>query len=249
MSSRARLEPRLRGESKSRDPYRATAKGSFDCAKGFASETFRSTQEDNGLWSRVVPARCLPKLRIGDKRSKHASVCRLSWRVPVIVVVMGVTGSGKTTIGVLLARRIGWAFVDADSFHSAANVDKMRQGIPLDDADREPWLRSLHDAMEGWAAEQKNVILACSALKRSHRDELCIGGETKFVYLKGSYDLIYQRLRQRHGHFASETILASQFAALEEPDNAITVDIDHSEDEIVAEIMRQLGVDPGHKGS
>jgi gluconokinase len=162
----------------------------------------------------------------------------------VIAVVMGVTGAGKTTIGVLLARRLGWEFVDADSFHSPANVEKIRQGIPLDDADREPWLRSLRAAMESWAAGNQNVVLACSALKKSYRDELCIDGETRFVYLKGSYDLIYQRLRQRHGHFASETILASQFAALEEPDHAITVEIDRSEDEIVAEIMRQLGTAP-----
>jgi gluconokinase len=160
---------------------------------------------------------------------------------------MGVTGAGKTTIGVLLAQRLGWDFVDADSFHSPANVEKMKQGIALDDADRSPWLRSLHGAMEGWAGEHKSVVLACSALKRSYRDELCLGGKTKFVYLKGSYDLIYQRLRQRHGHFASETILASQFAALEEPDDAITVDIDHTEDGIVAEIMRQLGPHRGGK--
>jgi len=166
----------------------------------------------------------------------------------VIVVVMGVTGAGKTTIGVLLARRLGWEFVDADIFHSPANVERIRQGIPLDDADRTPWLRSLRQAMEAWAAEHKSVVLACSALKKSYRDELCIGGETKFVYLKGSYDLISQRLRRRHGHFASETILASQFATLEEPDDAITVDIDHSEDEIVAEIRRQLGVDRGRNG-
>ncbi len=119
----------------------------------------------------------------------------------------------------------------------------------MDDADREPWLRSLHEAMEGWAAEHKSMVLACSALKRSYRDELRIGGETRFVYLKGSYDLISQRLRQRHGHFASETILASQFAALEESDDAITVDIDHSQEEIVGEIVRQLGVDRDHKGS
>ena len=156
---------------------------------------------------------------------------------------MGVTGSGKTTIGVLLAQRLGWEFADADSFHSPANVEKMRQGIALDDADRAPWLRALHDAMEGWAAEHKNVVLACSALKRSYRDELCVPGETRFVYLKGSYDLIYRRLKQRHGHFASETILASQFAALEEPDDAITIDIDQTEDEIVAEIVRQLGAE------
>jgi len=176
----------------------------------------------------------------------------------VIVVVMGVTGAGKTTIGVLLAQRFGWEFLDADSFHSPANVEKIRQGIPLDDADRAPWLRSLHRAMQGWAAERRSVVLACSALKRSYRAELCIAGETKFVYLKGSYDLISQRLRQRHGHFASESILASQFAALEEPnagkndavkndavmnDAAITVDIGSSEDEIVANIVRQLDVD------
>jgi gluconokinase len=181
-----------------------------------------------------------PKFLISDKRSKHE--CRLGGRTPVIVVVMGVTGSGKTTIGVLLAQRLGWEFVDADSFHSAANVEKIRRGIALDDADRAPWLKALRDAMDGWVAQRKSVVLACSALKKSYRDELCIARETRFVYLKGSYELIAQRLRQRHGHFASETILASQFAALEEPDNAIEVEIDHPEDEIVAEIMRRLGI-------
>ncbi|MGH9504715.1 MAG: gluconokinase [Terriglobales bacterium] len=159
----------------------------------------------------------------------------------MIVVVMGVTGAGKTTIGVLLGQRLGWEFVDADSFHSPANIEKIRHGIALDDADRAPWLKSLREAMEDWAAEHKNVVLACSALKRSYRAELWIAGETRFVFLKGSYELIDQRLRHRHGHFASESILASQFAALEEPEDAITVDIDQSEEEIVAEIRRQLG--------
>jgi gluconokinase len=190
----------------------------------------------------------IPNLQISDKRSKHELPGRLSGRGPVIVVVMGVTGSGKTTIGVLLAQRLGGEFVDADSFHSPENVEKIRRGIPLDDADRAPWLRALRDAMEGWVAQHKSVVLACSALKRSYRDELCIARETRFVYLKGSYELISQRLRYRHGHFASETILASQFAALEEPDDAIMVDIDHSEDEVVAEIMRQLGI-PDPKGA
>ena len=158
--------------------------------------------------------------------------------------MMGVTGAGKTTIGVLLAQRLGWEFVDADSFHSPENVEKIRHGIALDDSDRAPWLRSLRQAMEGWTAEHRSVVLACSALKKSYRAELYIPGETRFVYLKGNYELIYQRLRQRHGHFASDAILASQFDALEEPDDAVTVDIDHSEDEIVDQIMRQLGVEP-----
>ncbi len=153
---------------------------------------------------------------------------------------MGVTGSGKTTIGQLLAERLGWDFVDADSFHSPSNVEKIRQGIPLDDLDRAPWLSGLHEAMQAWAGQKRNVILACSALKKKYRDQLYVPGETKLVYLKGSYELIFERLRQRHGHFASEKILASQFAALEEPDDAITVDVGRPESDIVAEIARQI---------
>ena len=156
---------------------------------------------------------------------------------------MGVTGAGKTTIGRLLAQQLGWEFTDADSFHSPASVEKIRQGIPLDDADRAPWLKSLRQAMEQWVAEGRNMVLACSALKKSYRHELYLGSELKFVYLKGSYDLIYQRLRARHGHFASEKILASQFAALEEPDDAVTVEIDQPAEAIVAEIRRGLGLD------
>jgi gluconokinase len=161
----------------------------------------------------------------------------------VIIVVMGVTGAGKTTVGNLLAQQLGWQSADADSFHSPANVEKIRQGIPLDDADRAPWLAALRQAIENWVGEHKNVVLACSALKKSYRDELSVGDEVKFVYLKGSYDLIYQRLRERHGHFASETILASQFADLEEPDDAFTVDIDQSPEQIVAAIKQGLGLD------
>ena len=161
---------------------------------------------------------------------------------------MGVTGAGKTTVGNLLAQQLGWEFTDADSFHSPANVEKIRLGIPLDDADRAPWLKSLRQAIEQWMAKRQDVVLACSALRKSYRDQLSVSSEVRFVYLKGSYDLIYQRLRHRHGHFASETILASQFASLEEPNDAITVDIDHSEDEIVAEIVRQLGI-PDPKGT
>jgi gluconokinase len=174
------------------------------------------------------------------------SLQRFSRRVFVIVVVMGVTGAGKTTIGSQLARRVGWEFVDADGFHSPANVEKIKLGIPLDDADRAPWLRSLYQAIQQGITEHRNVVLACSALKKSYRDQLSIGGEVKLGYLKGSYELIYQRLRLRHGHFATEQILASQFAALEEPDHAITVEVDQSAEQMVAEIKRRLGLDHDH---
>ena len=163
----------------------------------------------------------------------------------MIVVVMGVTGSGKTTAGSLLAQQLDWEFADADSFHSPANVEKMRLGIPLGDADRAPWLQSLRHAIERWIADRRNVVLACSALKKSYREQLLVGGEVKFVYLKGSFALINKRLQLRHGHFASEKILAGQFADLEEPDDATAVEIDQSAEEIVAEIESRLGLNHG----
>ena len=158
----------------------------------------------------------------------------------MVIVVMGPTGSGKTTIGSLLGKRLGWDFVDADEFHSAANKAKMHQGIPLTDADRAPWLAAIRQQMEQWLAEKRNVVLACSALKQSYRDMLCRGDEIKLVYLKGNYDLIAQRLLTRHGHFADEHILAGQFADLEEPSDAVVVDISAPPDAIVEGICRRL---------
>jgi len=158
----------------------------------------------------------------------------------MVIVVMGPTGSGKTTIGTLLARRLGWDFVDADEFHSPANKDKMHRGIPLTDADRLPWLKAIREQIEHWLSERRNVVLACSALKQSYRDLLWSSPEVRLVYLKGSYALIHDRLVARKGHFANEHILAGQFADLEEPTNGVTVDIARSPEEIVDEICARL---------
>ena len=155
---------------------------------------------------------------------------------------MGATGAGKTTIGTMLAARLNWQFADADTFHPPANIEKMSKGIPLDDADRAPWLEAMRKAILEWIAVGKNVALACSALKRAYRDELRAGPEVRIVYLKGNYALFAERIRHRHGHFAGEGILAGQFADLEEPEDAITVDASKSPEEIVVEIRKQLAL-------
>lgn len=160
----------------------------------------------------------------------------------MIVIVMGVTGAGKTTVGRLLAEQLEWEFADADDFHCPSNVEKIRCGVALTDDDRKPWLARLRAAIIQWIAEGRNVVLACSALKRSYRQELAAGPEVRFVYLKGNAELIEARLRERHGHFAGEPILAGQFADLEEPEGAATIDIASTPPEIVAEIRRRLGV-------
>lgn len=160
----------------------------------------------------------------------------------MIVIVMGVAGAGKTTIGRLLASELGWKFADADDFHPPANVEKIRRGIPLTDEDRLPWLKRLRSEMEGWIAEGNSGVLACSALKQSYRQELEVGPQVRFVFLQGSAELIAQRLQSRHGHFADAQILASQFADLEEPSNAVTVDISGAPPRIVAETRQKLGL-------
>lgn len=160
----------------------------------------------------------------------------------MIVIVMGVTGSGKTTVGSLLAEQLGWQFGDADDFHPAANVEKMRRGIPLNDVDRRPWLERLREKIDGWIAANENVVLACSALKRGYRAVLDAGPQVRFVYLKATPALIAERLRARHGHFAGEQILPGQFADLEEPKDAVTVDVSPKPAEIVDEIRRKLAL-------
>jgi gluconokinase len=158
----------------------------------------------------------------------------------MIIAIMGVTGSGKTTEGSLLAKRLGWEYIDADDFHSAANKEKMHRGIPLTDADRMSWLEAIHEELAQAAAEHRNLVLGCSALKQAYREKLFHGLDVRLVYLKGDYQLIAQRLRARKGHFADEHILAAQFADLEEPSDALVVDIHGEPEQIVDEICRRL---------
>ncbi len=158
----------------------------------------------------------------------------------MVVIAMGVPGAGKTTVACQLARELGWDFLDADSFHSSASVAKMQAGIPLDDADRAPWLKLLRREIERAIDENRNLALACSALKRSYREQLMVSAEVKLVYLKGSFEVLRQRLAHRTGHFMTEQLLASQLETLEEPSDAITVDVQRSVPDIIAEILRQL---------
>jgi gluconokinase len=160
----------------------------------------------------------------------------------MILIVMGVVGAGKTTIGRLLAEQLHYEFADADDFHPQDNVEKISHGIALSDEDRKPWLARLRAKILVWQAGKTNAVLACSALKRAYREELDTGPDVHFVYLKGNPDLIAQRLRARHGHFAGTSILASQVADLEEPASAITVDIGQTPAQIVAQIRRKLGL-------
>ena len=158
----------------------------------------------------------------------------------MIVLVMGTTGAGKTTIGELLAQSLGWTFLDADNFHPAANIKKMSMGIPLTDADRVPWLAAIHAELTRLSAAGKDCVLACSALKQRYRDILRAGLQMKVVYLKGSYEDMKAHILARHGHFAGEGILAGQFADLEEPQDALVVAVSQTPQEIVAEVRREL---------
>ena len=160
----------------------------------------------------------------------------------VIILLMGVSGAGKTTIGQALAEQLGWQFADADDFHSAANVAKMRAGIPLDDTDRAPWLQSLHEASVGWIGAGESVVLACSALKEAYRQQLMIDLEVKLVFLHGDFGLLSQRLEARHGHYMNPDLLRTQFDTLEVPTEAISVDVSPPVPEIVAAIRLPLGV-------
>jgi gluconokinase len=154
----------------------------------------------------------------------------------LVVLLMGVAGAGKTTVGRQLAAAVAADFYDADDFHPRANVEKMRRGVPLTDADRAPWLATLHELIETCLARGARTVLACSALKESYRAQLLIDERVKLVYLKGDFALIQARLKDRRDHFMSADMLDSQFAALEEPQDALRVDAAAPPAEIVRAI-------------
>ena len=160
-----------------------------------------------------------------------------------IVVLMGVTGAGKTTVGQQLAAALGWTFVEGDAFHPPANIAKMHRGEPLDDADRAPWLRATRQRIDELVASAQSAVIACSALKRAYREVLARDRpEVTFVYLKASAALIAERLRHRAGHFMPPALLQSQLDTLEEPADGITVDAGPRPTTIVAAIRRRLSL-------
>ena len=163
----------------------------------------------------------------------------------MVIVLMGVSGSGKTTIGLRLAAEVDWRFADADDFHSPGNIRKMAAGEALTDEDRWPWLAALHDEIRDTVAAGANLVLACSALKRSYRQILAVpGAGVRFVYLMGTPAVLRQRLRNRSGHFMKDHLLDSQFAALEEPTaaEATLVDVELRPRRIVEHIRAALGI-------
>ena len=157
-----------------------------------------------------------------------------------IVVVLGVTGSGKTTVGTMLADAMHCAFLEGDSLHSAANVEKMSHGIPLTDADRAPWLAAIHARLLDSFTRGECLVVGCSALKRSYRTVLAEGVPITWVYLKGSAALIRSRLQHRTGHYMKADMLASQLEALEEPSDALIVDVSQPPGTIVEQILAEL---------
>ncbi len=159
----------------------------------------------------------------------------------MIILLMGVSGSGKTTVGRRLAERLGWPFFDADEFHPQANIDKMARGTPLTDKDRQPWLQAIRDKMDDLEVQGRSAVLTSSALKQAYREVLLDNDDgVKLVYLKGSYDLLKARLEAREHHFFKPELLKSQFEALEEPQNALVVTVDKNPNAIVAAILQAL---------
>ncbi|HNB41701.1 MAG TPA: gluconokinase [Anaerolineales bacterium] len=159
-----------------------------------------------------------------------------------VIVVMGVSGSGKTTVGAKLAQELGWSFYDADDFHSEANREKMAQGMALNDEDRAEWLASLRGLIRKHLEEGSSCVLACSALKQRYRDTLAVNEKVRFAYLRGSFEQIETRMKRRKDHYMPVQLLQSQFEALEEPLDAVIVDISHTPEDIIHIIRKGIDV-------
>ena len=165
----------------------------------------------------------------------------------MIVIVFGVSGAGKTTIGKLLAVQLGWQFYEADDFHPRANIEKMRSGRPLTDQDRWPWLERLREQITRSITAKDNAVLACSALKRAYRDRLRVSDDVKFVFLRGDYALVAEQLRHRRGHFMNPQLLQSQFADLEQPgpdEDVLMTELGRTPQELVEDIKTKLRLEP-----
>jgi len=160
----------------------------------------------------------------------------------MIVIVMGVSGCGKSTVGQALAQRTGGEFLDADPYHPAANVEKMSQGIPLTDEDRAGWLDILADLLRARKDSPRPVVLACSALKESYRQRLRVVPDVRFVYLKGTFEVLLKRMEERQGHFMKASMLESQFRTLEEPADALVADVSWPVDRIVDHVVEAFGL-------
>jgi gluconokinase len=165
----------------------------------------------------------------------------------VIVIVFGVSGAGKTTIGKLLAEQLGWRFYEGDDFHPRANIEKMRSGRPLTDEDRWPWLERLREQIKRSIIAKENAVLACSALKRTYRDRLRVSDDVTFVFLRGDYALVTEQLSHRRGHFMNPELLRSQFADLQQPEpdeDVLTIELGRTPQELVEDIKTKLRLAP-----
>jgi gluconokinase len=160
----------------------------------------------------------------------------------MVILVMGVTGSGKTTVGKMLAERLGWSLVEADDYHSPANREKMHLGIPLTDAERLPWLTAIHEETLRRNALGESVVVACSALKQEYRELLCADLPVRIVFLRGTTEQLHRNLATRTHHFAGASLVPSQLATLEEPSNALVEDISRTPEEIVRDICAHFGL-------
>jgi gluconokinase len=167
----------------------------------------------------------------------------------MIFIVMGVSGSGKSTVGKAVSKKFGWRFYEGDEYHPVENVEKMKNGFPLNDDDRLPWLISLRNIIEQAIEKKENIVISCSALKEAYRKILKVNDEVRFIYLKGSYDLIRKRMEARENHFFKPDMLKSQFDTMEEPDDAVVIDISGSTQKIIDDaIAKIMESEPGFTG-